>query len=174
MPSSANLELGPCNIYLTETGVSHDVGYLGKVTVKLGSSASPLTASQKGTSPLDKILTGGSVTVTVEFKEMTLANFARVYPHAVLSTGGTRVDFTNRVGLSLRSLAKKLILKKIVGGIESILTKDWLTIPEASPVEGDLSLEFDESAQRVLSATFDAWPNDTTGRWGFFGDELGS
>jgi hypothetical protein len=174
MGTSANLELGPCNIYLTELASPVEIGYLGKVTVKLGSSASPLTASQKGTSPIDKIMTGGSVSVAVEFKEMTLTNFARAYPLAVLTAGKTRVDFICRAGLSLRSLAKKLVLKKIVGGTESALPKDWLTIPEASPAEGDLSIEYDETTQRVLAATFDAWPNDTTGRWAFFGDELGS
>jgi hypothetical protein len=89
---------------------------------------------------LDKILTGGSVRVTVEFKEMTLQNFARAYPHAVLTSDSGRVDFTNRVGLSLRSLAKKLTLKKIVGGVESALVKDHLIVPEASPVEGELSV----------------------------------
>lgn len=175
MPDSANLELGPCNVYLEESAVDVNVGYLGNVTVTLSSEASPLTGAQKGTSPLDKVLTGGGVKVAVEFKEMTLENFSRAYPHALLfSQGGTRVDFTNRVGLSLRSLAKKLTLKKIVGGAESALAKDHLIIPEASPAEGELSVAFTPADQRVLAATFDAWPNDTTGRWGFFGDELAS
>jgi len=175
MPDSTNLELGPCNIYLEESAADVNVGYLGNVTLALASEASPLTGAQKGTSPLDKILTGGGVKVTIEFKEMTLANFARAFPHAVLlSQGGSRVDFKNRVGLSLRSLAKKLTLKKIVGGTESALTKDRLIIPEASPVEGELSVSFTPTDQRVLSAVFEAWPNDTTGRWGYFGDELAS
>ena len=173
-PDSGNLELGPCNIYLEEQAVDQNVGYLGNVTLNLGSEASPLTGAQKGTSPLDKILTGGSVRLTVEFKEMTLQNFARAYPHAGLTADAGRVDFTNRVGLSLRSLAKKLTLKKIVGGVESALVKDHLIIPEASPVEGELSVSFTPTDQRVLSATFEAWPDDTTGRWGYFGDELAS
>ena len=76
--------------------------------------------------------------------------------------------------MSLRSLAKKLTLKKIVGGVESALVKDHLIIPEASPVEGELSVAFTPTDQRVLAATFEAWPDDTTGRWAFFGDELAS
>ena len=174
MPDSQNLELGPCNIYLEESDVDVNVGYLGNVTVKLGSEASPVTGAQKGTSALDKFLTGGGVQVTVEFKEMTLKNFARAYPHSVLIGNGARVDFTNRVGLSLRSLAKKLTLKKIVGGVESALAKDHLIIPEASPVEGEISVAFTPTDQRVLAATFEAWPDDVTGRWGFMGDELAS
>jgi hypothetical protein len=174
MPDSNNLELGPCNIYLQEDAEDVNVGYLGNVTLKLASEASPLTGSQKGTAPLDKILTGGSVQVTVEFKEMTLQNFARAFPHAVLTGDAGRVDFTNRVGLSLRSLAKQLTLKKIIGRTESALAKDWLVIPEASPVEGELSISYTPTDQRVLAATFEAWPDDSTGRWGYMGDELAS
>jgi hypothetical protein len=171
---SGNLELGPCNIYLEEDAVDVNVGYVGNVTLALGSEASALTGAQKGTSPLDKIVTGGSVRLTIEFKEITLQNFARAYPHAVLTGDAGRVDFTNRVGLSLRSLAKKLTLKKIVGGVESALKKDHLIVPEASPVEGEISVGFTPADQRLLSATFEAWPNDATGRWAFFGDELAS
>ena len=174
MPDSSNLELGPCNIYLEESGQDVNVGYLGNVTLKLGADVAPLTGAQKVTSPLDKILTGGSVQVTVEFKELTLANYARAFPGAVLTGDGDRVDFINRVGLSLRSLAKQITLKKIIGGVESALSKDWLVIPEASPVEGDRTVTFEPATQRILSATFEAWPNDTTGRWGYFGDELAS
>ena len=65
-------------------------------------------------------------------------------------------------------------LKKLVGEVESSLSKDWLTIPEASPVEGDLSIVFEPTTQRVMAATFDAWPDDSTGRWAFFGDETAS
>lgn len=174
MPDSSNLELGPCNIYLTESNVAVNVGYLGNVTVKLSTQASPLTAAQRGTSPVDKVLSGGGAQLTIEFKELTLANYARAFPGAVLTGDGKRVDFINRVGLSLRSIAKKLTLKKITGGTESALSKDWLIVPEASPVEGDLSVVFEPATQRVLAATFEAWPNDTTGRFAYFGDELAS
>ena len=174
MPDSSNLELGPCNIYLEEDGSDVNVGYLGNVTLTMTVEASPLTGAQKGTSPLDKVLTGGGVQVAIEFKEITLANFARAFPGAVLTADGGRVDFINRVGLSMRDQAKQLTLKKIVGGEESALTKDWLIIPEASPVEGGITVSFTPTDQRVLAATFEAWPNDTTGRWGYLGDELAS
>ena len=173
-PDSGNLELGPCNIYLEENAVDQNVGYLGNVTVTFGSEASPVTGAQKGTTPLDKFLTGGSVRIAVEFKEMTLQNFARAYPHSVLTGDSGRVDFTNRVGLSLRSLAKKLTIKKIVGGVESALAKDHLIVPQASPVEGEISVAFTPTDQRVLAATFEAWPDDVTGRMAFMGDELAS
>lgn len=174
MPSWKNLELGPCVIYLEEDGQDVDTGYLGTVTVEPSSSASPLTASRKGTSAIDKILTGGDFNIKIEFKEMSLANYARAYPHAVLTQDGGRVDFVNRVGLSLRSLAKKLTLKKLVGEVESTDPRDWLIVPEASPVEGNLSVVYDASTQRVLAATFQAWPDDTTNRWGYMGDETAS
>jgi hypothetical protein len=174
MPDSSNLKLGPCNIYLEEVGSDVDLGYLGDVTIKIGSEASPLTAAQKGTSPLDKIMSGGSVQVIAAFKEITMANFARAFPGAVLTGDGGRVDFINRVGLSLRSLAKQLTVKRIVGGVESIDPADWFIFPEASPVEGEISLAFNATDQQALTVTFEAWPDDTTGRWGYLGDELAS
>jgi hypothetical protein len=174
MPDSRNMELGSCNIYLTESNIDVNVGYLGNVTVKFSTQASPLTASQRGTIPVDKVISSGGAQVTIEFKELTLQNYARAFPGAVLTGDGNRVDFINRVGLSLRSIAKKLTLKKIIGGTESALTKDHVIFPEASPVEGDLSVVFEPATQRVLAATFDAWPNDTTGRFAYIGDELAS
>lgn len=174
MPSRENMELGPCNVYLEEEGVDVNVGYLGNVTLNLGSEAAPLTASQRGTSPVDKIVTGGGVQLVLEFKEITFPNLVRAYPHAVMTADGNRIDFINRVGLSLRSLAKKLTLKRIVAGVESPLKKNHLVIPEASPAEGEISLAYNAEDQRVIAVPFEAWPNDTTGRWCYFGDELAS
>ena len=174
MSDSANLVLGPANVYLEEDGSDVDLGYLGDVSVKFSTEASPLTASQTGTSPLDKVMTGGSAQVLVAFKELTLENFARAFPGATLTADGHRVDFINKVGLSLRSLAKQLTVKRLVGGVESTLSKDWFIFPEASPVEGEITLAYSATDQQTLAVTFEAWPDDSTGRWGFAGDELAS
>jgi hypothetical protein len=176
MPDNDNLELGPVIAYLEEDGSDVDVGYIGTATINFSSEIGPLTASRRGTSPIGKIVTGSGIQVVIEFKELTFDNFARVYPGAVVTGDGGRVDFINRVGLNLRDLAKQLTLKKIVGGVESVLAKDWFIVPEASPSPEGISLVYsaDPGSQRILSATFDCWPNDTTGRMAYFGDELAS
>ena len=78
-------------------------------------------------------------------------------------------------GLASALIFGELFFKPLgAAGVESALVKDHLIIPEASPVEGELSVAFTPTDQRVLAATFEAWPDDTTGRWAFFGDELAS
>jgi len=170
-----NLEVGPANVYLEESGVDVLLGYLGEdLTLEMASTASPLTGAQKGETPLDKVISGGSFKLTVPFKEITLENFSRAFPNSTLTGDKARVDFLPRVGLSMRSLAKKLTLKKIIGGVESTQAKDHLVILEASPVDGSVSIVFSPTGQRVIKATFEGWPDDETGRWAFMGDELSS
>ena len=173
--NSQYLELGPANVYIEESGQDVNIGYLAEgLEYHATVTAAELTGAQKGTSPLDKIITGGRVWIVVPFKEITLTNLARAFPGCVLTADKTRVDFKNRVGLSMRSLAKKMTIKKIIGGVESALKSDQIIIPEASPADTELNIPFGPTAQRVITATFEAWPDDTTGRYAYAGDELGS
>ena len=171
---SDNLELGPCTVYIEEDGQDASVGIIGDVTVNMGAGASPLTGAHMGDVALNKVITGGHFRFTVQFKEITLENFARAFPNCVLTGDGDRVDFMPRVGLSLRSIAKKMTIKQIVGGVETTDDAKILIIPEASPVEGEITLGYTATEQRVLAATFEAWPDDTTSRWSYIGDELAS
>ena len=178
MPDSTKLEVGPCNVYLYEGAQDVDLGYMGDaLVVAMSTEAVPLTGAQKGTVPLDKVVTGGSFRVTVPFKEIKPKNFSRAFPNAVfVGTEGAveRVDFKPRVGLSLRAQAKKLTLKKIIGGVESTSKSDHIVIPLASAVDAEVSVTFSPTEQRVINATFEAWPDDATGRWAYMGDELAS
>ncbi len=172
---ATKLEVGPANVYLEESSVEVLLGYLGEdLSVAMATTASPLTGAQKGETPLDKVVSGGSFKVTVPFKEISLENFARAFPNSTLTGDKARVDFLPRVGLSMRSLAKKMTIKKILGGVESALAKDHLVIPLASPVDAEVSFTYSPTAQRVIKATFEAWPDDVTGRWAYMGDELSS
>ncbi len=176
MPLDATkLEIGPANVYLDEGSGDVLLGYMGEdLTVHMVTTAAPLTGAQKGDVPLDKVVTGGSFRVTVPFKEISLETLARAYPNSVLTADKSRIDFKPRVGLSLRSLGKKLTIKKIVGGVESALKKDILIIPEATAVDAEVTFTYHPTTQRVINASFEAWPDDVTGRWGYMGDELGS
>lgn len=170
------LEVGPANVYLEEESVDVLLGFMGDdLSVQMSTEAVALTGAQTGTVPQDKVITGGTFTITVPFKEISLENFARAFPNSDLSAGGTRVDFKPKVGQSMRALAKKLTLKKIIGGVESALTKDHLVIPYASPSDAEVTVTFSPTEQRIVNATFEAWPDAANGnRWAFMGDELGS
>lgn len=167
---SDNLQLGPCTIYIG----GNSVGIIGDVTVGMGTGAAPLTGAHMGDVPLDKVITGGHFTFTIQFKEMTLQNFALAFPNCVLSPGKTHVDFMPRIGLSLRSIAEPITLKQIVGGVETTDPSRIIVAPLASPVEGDIDVGYTPTTQRILTAKFETWPDDISGRWGYMGDELGS
>ena len=176
MPLDATkLEVGPANVYLEEDGEDVLLGFLGDdLTVTMGTTSVELTGAQTGTVPQDEVVTGGSFQVTVPLKEITLENLARGFPNCVVVGNAKRVDFLPRVGLSLRSIAKKMTIKKLLGGVESALSKDWIVIPKASPVAGEVAVSFNPTTQRVINATFKAWPEAGTNRWAFAGDELAS
>lgn len=159
----------------SDTGTERFLGGLGDQTaVNIASTASPLTAAQSGTQARDKVITGGSFQITAPLKEITLDNFALAFPNAILiegTDGRRRLDFVVRVGESLRkSRGTMLVLKKIIGGVESSNPDDILTVPEASPVDAQVSLSFSPTDQRVLAAVWEAWP-DGRGVLAYFGDE---
>jgi hypothetical protein len=157
--------------------VTRDVGFLGdEVAYQVTTEAANLTGAQTGNVPQDKVVIGGMVKVVVPFKEISLDNFRAGVPSArvVENADGSkrRVDFTVAVGQSMRqTLTVKMLIKKIKGGFESPLPEDQIIIPEISPAEGEVNFPFAPVTQRQIMTNWYAWPNATTGRWAFTGDE---
>jgi hypothetical protein len=159
----------------SDTEVETFLGALSDETsLNISASAAPLTAHLTGIQPRDKVITGGSFQIVAGLKEITLENFARAFPNAILLEGADglkRLDFTIQAGQSLRTTrGTKMQLRKVRGNVESTDPSDILTIPEASPVDAEVNLAFSVTDQRVLTATFEAWP-DSYGRVAFFGTE---
>jgi len=179
MPLTGNLDssllrLGPANVYFD----SKHLGYMGDaLAVTIETTVTPLLGVQAGTSPLDKVVTGGRVHVAIPIREISLARVASGVLNANLVTGvtsGERLDIKNRVGLSARSLAKELRIIRLIGSGagfgESTDPKDIIVIPLASPAESAVNLPFNLNQQEVV-VTFEAWPNDVSGRWAYIGTE---
>jgi hypothetical protein len=160
----------------SDTGVETSVGALGDdLQVTIATEAQVLTAAQTGTMPQGKVISGGRLQIAVPFKEITLENFQRAIPNAVLfddkaGTPKKRVEFVSRVGLSMRDLAQKMEIRKITAGVESTAPADILVLNEVSPVEGEVLIPYSPTDQRVITATFEAWP-DSRGLYGSFGDQ---
>lgn len=156
----------------SDTGVATNVGFLDVgLLVTIGTNAIVLTGAQTGDIPQGKVISGGSFRVTVPFKEISLENLQRGIPNALLyddGAGERRVEFVSQVGQSMRDLAVKLEIRKIIGGAESTDPEDILVIPEISPVDGEVSLPFHPTEQRVITAQFEAWP-DANGVWAYLG-----
>ncbi len=158
----------------SDTGVPTNVGFLDVgLLVTIGTNAIVLTGAQTGDIPQGKVISGGSFKVAIPFKEISLENLQRGIPNSILvqdaDSERTRVEFVSQVGQSMRELAVKMEIRKIFGGAESTDPKDILVIPEISPVDGEVSLPFHPTEQRVITANFEAWPNEQ-GMWAYFGD----
>lgn len=146
-----------------------------ETSLNVTTEAAPLTAHLTGTLPRDKVITGGAMQVVAGLKEITLDNFARAFGNAILIEGAggvRRLDFIARVGESLRqSRGARVLLKKVIGGVESTDPEDILTIPECSPVDAEVSLAFNVTEQRVQQMTLEAWP-DSRGVLAFWGTAI--
>lgn len=170
------LQMGPGNVYYN----GKLLGYMGdQLAVTIETTVTPLTGAQAGSSPLDKVVTGGRVHVAVPLKEINLRHMATGVLNAILVTGATsgmRLDIKNRVGLSARSLAKELRIIKLVGtgsGFnESTDPADTIVMPLASPADSQVVIPFAPTTQREITVTFECWPDSTTGRWAYMGSEL--
>jgi hypothetical protein len=169
------LELGPANVYYGDpAGSGADaerfLGVMGEdLSITMSVETSPLTGAQFGSIPLNKVIIGGSFQFTIPFKEISLANIALAFGNSESYTGG--VAFKPRVGRDLRSLAKPLRLVKFaLGGDESTDPEDTFVFYLVSPTDAEVTLSFGPTEQRVLSATFEAWPDDAhDGAWGYCG-----
>jgi len=172
------LEMGPANVYFD----GKLLGYMGdQLAVTIETTVTALTGAQAGSSPLDKVVTGGRVHVAVPIKEISLHHMATGILNAILVSGsvsGTRLDILNRVGLSARSLAKELKIVKLRGtgsGFnESTDPADTIIMPEASPADSSVVIPFAPTTQREIVVTFECWPDATTGRWCYMGSVAGT
>ncbi|MBX5130825.1 hypothetical protein HJB53_30505 [Rhizobium lentis] len=86
MPSNTeNVKLGVC----TATFDSADLGFTkGGVEVEVQTNTHEVTVDQMGETPIDEIITGRTVQVTIPMAETTLDNLARVMPGSTLVTDG--------------------------------------------------------------------------------------
>jgi hypothetical protein len=145
------------------------------LAIVMATEAVALTGAQKGSTPLAKVITGGSFRIVVPFKQIELANFQRGFPNAIFTAGpgGERVDFLPRVGVNMLTLARPMRIVKVFGEVESALPADRFNIFKASRADTEVTIPFSPTEQRVISATFEVYPDDTQGgRWAYIGDEF--
>jgi len=177
-----DLELGPANVYWGDpAGTGPDaerfLGVMGDtLALHMATTTSPLTGAQFGDIALNKIVTGGSFTIVVPFKEINLDNIAMAFANSeqYTATGppaGDGVVFKPRVGKDLRSLAKPMrIVKFALGGDESTDPEDTFIFYLASPTDADVTLTFAPTEQRVMEANFECWPDAAhDNAWGYCG-----
>jgi hypothetical protein len=146
-----------------------------EVSVKTDSIA--LTVSQLGTTPADKVVTGVEVMVKVVLKEIKLESFKRAIASATTIVDDSapthrRLEIVPKPGLSLRSIAKRLTIKPILGAVETTDKEAWIVAPIAAPDATTVKVAFSNTAQRVIEANFYCFPDTANAnRCLFMGDE---
>lgn len=151
--------------------------YLGALTeetvVQASATASIMTAHTTGTQPRDKVVSGGTFQIVAGLKELTMENLALAFPNAFLiegTDGRRRCEFAVRAGESLRQAkGLKLELRRLLAaGEETTDPDEILTVPECSPVDAEIALNYNVTDQRNIPMTLEAWP-DGTGLTAYFG-----
>lgn len=169
------LDLGPCQVLYGPPGSEVDLGVtMGGVRYVDEVRTANLMTDQFGDSPVDAVVTGREVRVECRFADIrqNLELWAKVLPGAQLT--GTppnqKLVVKRNVGETDRSVAQKLILKRIIGDQPSPDKRDWVIFPIATP-RASPNLEFDATTQRALDVVFRVYPDLTTGTYYIMGDE---
>jgi len=154
-------DLGACQILFDGVDLGKS---FGDVTFKSEVVSQEIHEDQAGTTPVDEVMTGRTVSVVVPMTRATLAQLTKVIPNSEVV--GDTLKVKNPVGTTLADKAKALILKPIVDNVASADPKTWLTIFKASPRE-NFEITFNNDAQRVFGVTFIGFPDDTSGNVGY-------
>ena len=169
--SDATLELGPCEV---KFGTNNSEVSLGKtqggVVVNFSQDAADLMSDQYGTGPEDQVITGHGATIVVPMAQYDAANLAIALNQTKTSLGDQEgVKGSSLVGTKRSSKGQSLLLTKYEDGIVSIEENDRIRFPNCAP-DGNFSVNFSVSDQRVLEVTFVAMP-DANDVLYFLGDE---
>lgn len=164
--TATNVNIGPC--WVTYNSV--DLGYT-KGGVKIGAdiSESEVTVDQNAL-PLDGLITGMKIRVTVPLVEWTPANLALAFPNSqiVTGTGGVKkVILKDPGGMSMKENAAALLLHPT--DLEASDKSEDFLFPKAFPkLNGEIS--FDPENPKVLELAFTVFYDDTLGGFCTFGD----
>ncbi len=172
----ATLHLGPCDVTFDPAGANVNITCEGGVDITLGDAVADLHTDATGTGACDAVITGANVGVKINMADYDLDKFASVFPNATqIGSGATsRVEIRTKVGTSLLSLAKMLLIKKYVNGSVSASTKDWITVVKAYP-SGEVAFSFKKDAQTVFPLSFKCFPDTSaSNRVLYFGDSAAS
>lgn len=164
--STENVKLGVCNVLFDEV----DLGFTkGGVEVEVQTSTHEVMVDQTGETPIDEIIMGRTVQVTVPMAETTLENLVKVMPGSTLITDTAdptkkKVAVSTGVSISLLSLAKKLVLRpKGTNGEDDFVVLKAMT-------SGALQFAYQTDQERIFNVVFKGYA-DESGELFVVGDE---
>lgn len=131
----------------------NDLGALRNVKPSFESLGIPLMTGQTGEIEWDEIDKGMKLSLALELEEITFENFALAIPGATVVSNTLLVK--SNVGASRRAGAKPLIIKPIIGGVETVDDQEWWTFPLAAIGSGKAAeLTYNDGNQQIIAAQF--------------------
>lgn len=169
--STNDLELGPVEVLFGTAGAEVEVGPTeGGVVVSFSTDVQDLMTDQAGTAPKDQVISGIPTEVTVPFASISFSNMARALNQTLLTVGTSNlIEGANVVGTRLSTKANSLLLKKIINGVASTASANWLRFPQAAPT-GNFEFSFSKDTQRIIEVVFTCFPDSSGNRY-YLGDE---
>jgi hypothetical protein len=142
--------------------LSTDLGpTFGGVTFKEEVHSVDIKEDGHGDSPVDAVFTGRLVTIECKFTRLSLAQLETIITGSTATASNLKV--VNTVGDQMFAAAQELILKPLVNNVASVTNTEWLHVHRTYPVAA-VEFGYDNASQRIISVTFRAFPDDTSGQ----------
>ncbi len=160
-----NGDLGPGRVIWDADGTALDLGpTFGGIVFSDETKYREIKEDEYGDSAVDHVFMGRVCTITAKFTRSALAQLEKMIPSASLA--GSVLTVKASVGTQARALAKRVTIKRIIDGVVSGTTTEWLTLLKAYPISAKPTLNYDTDNQRIVEVVFAAYPSDTSGQIG--------
>lgn len=154
-------DLGPATVIWDVDGTPVDLGpVLGSVQFTDDPKYKDIREEGFGENPVDAVFVGRETKLIVPMTRSTLAKLSEVVPS--MTVVGDIATVKASVGSQMYASAKKVTVKKLIDGVASTNTDEWLTIFKAYPIAKS-DWKFDASNQRICEVTFLVFPCQESG-----------
>lgn len=147
----SNVEFGVCDVLVGGTSIGHTSG---GAKFSYEPTVEDIVVDQYGETPVDKVVVGETVMITVQFAESTQANFNRAMPATTITNDG--IAGGSNAGTRLSANAVELTLHPIEMGSDT--SKD-IKIYKAV-VQSSLEVDF-KNEERIFEVEFVALIDET-------------
>lgn len=157
MSNINNLRMSAATITFGGVSLGHTQG---GVTFSYEPSTEDLLADQYGETPIDKVLTGETLTIQANLAEAVVGVLNSAMPAGAHALGGAgeRLGMGTDAGYSLRADSKQLVLHPVDKAIGD--TSEDVVIYKAV-VADTVELNYEVDGQRVFEVTFAALVDET-------------
>lgn len=169
------LELGSANVYVDEGAGDIFVGGTSGIDVEVKEEWADLETDQAGVG--NRVLVNQDFNVSFNLREIKLEQWRRVLASVKAikddaDSAKRRLEFRKVSGIDQLSLAHKITIKPIIGGVETTNKEKIIVIPFAAPFADTVKWSYAAKTQREVPARFACLPDAANNnRCLYMGDE---